>query len=336
MKRHTQLPGIRKWSGDDLIELQSETLAVLDQFFGHYGDMVITGCVVNKAAKTISSGLVALTGKDHEGKDTFKVCPFAGATGVEVFPVYLALKYTEITRDYEDAAVKPIARHYEAEMLKVLPAGRAYLTLSETTPRFTDKIQDASHRFVTDEDKTKWNGVAGKKFATGDEEGKALDSKKLEGKDIDGIMGTTVTFSESETLANIATKDSIKVVFGKLSKWWTDKIGKLKDLAFKDQADWKTDISNRPLPTYKSKSITQAAWIASGDASKPAYKTTINDADIMDGMDIEYSPADMASENIYGEAKVYSFLDAKAGSFTIYADNIPSGTINMNFKLGKL
>ena len=37
MKRHVQFPGIRKWSGDDLMELQGEGLSIADRFFSQYG-----------------------------------------------------------------------------------------------------------------------------------------------------------------------------------------------------------------------------------------------------------------------------------------------------------
>lgn len=159
MKRHVQEPGVRKWSGDDLLELQSEPLSVLDQFYGRYGNMVISGCEIDTAGKTISAGLVAIHGIDPDGKSTYKVCPFKGATAVQVFPVYLAMKYTEIFRDYDDAVVRPIAYAYEAELLSVKPSNRPSLELSPAgRVQFLDVIQDALHRFVTDEDRKKWDG----------------------------------------------------------------------------------------------------------------------------------------------------------------------------------
>ena len=49
MRRHVQEPGIRKWSGTDLIELENEPLKAIDGFFCEYGDMVIKGCEVGRA-----------------------------------------------------------------------------------------------------------------------------------------------------------------------------------------------------------------------------------------------------------------------------------------------
>lgn len=78
MKRHVQFPGIRKWSGDDLMELQGEGLSIADRFFSQYGNCVICGCSVSEGE--ISAGLVAIGGI---------VMPFEGVSGIEVFPVYL-------------------------------------------------------------------------------------------------------------------------------------------------------------------------------------------------------------------------------------------------------
>lgn len=44
MKRHVQEPGVRKWSGNDLLELQGEGLTIADGFFSQYGNCVICGC----------------------------------------------------------------------------------------------------------------------------------------------------------------------------------------------------------------------------------------------------------------------------------------------------
>lgn len=160
MKRSVQLPGVRKWAGEDLLELQSEGLAILDQFFGQYGDMVISGCDVDAEAGTITPGLVGLTGKDQDGNDTYKVCPFAGAAEIDVFPVYLALRYETITREYADSVVRPIAYQYSAELLRVLPEGRPSIALSSgSVIRFTDAIQDDAHRFVSLIEKTKIGNI---------------------------------------------------------------------------------------------------------------------------------------------------------------------------------
>ena len=60
MKRHVQYQGIRKWSGDDLLELQSEPLRVIDSFFAQWGNCVICGCAVS--GNSIGAGLASIGG----------------------------------------------------------------------------------------------------------------------------------------------------------------------------------------------------------------------------------------------------------------------------------
>lgn len=158
MRRHVQEPGVRKWSGTDLIELENEPLEAIDRFFSKYGSLVIEGCEVNEAGKSVSKGLVGLSGKSPEGEDIYHVCRFKGATNVSRFPVYLALKRTGILRQYEDMVSRPIAYDYEAELLYDAPSDRQYIKLgADVKNQFTDRIQDASHRMVTDVEKKKWD-----------------------------------------------------------------------------------------------------------------------------------------------------------------------------------
>jgi len=150
MKRQVQLPGVRKWAGEDLLELQSEGLKVIDNFFGQYGNMIISGCELDIETGIIAPGIVGLRGKDIDGKDTYKVCPFLGATDIDVLPVYLVLKHTIITREYADASIRPIAYAYEADLLRVKPENTPFLILSENIrSHYLDIIQDEDHRFIT-------------------------------------------------------------------------------------------------------------------------------------------------------------------------------------------
>lgn len=155
MKRHVQFTGIRKWSGSDLLELQSETLRVLDGFLSEYGAAIISGCEVT--GKDIAPGIVALSGMDADNKPAKMVVPFAGAKDVS-FPVYLTLSYATVERTYDDTVIKPIAYQYEAIPDTVKPVDKPYLEINETgNIRFWDIMQDSMHRFVTDAEKTWWN-----------------------------------------------------------------------------------------------------------------------------------------------------------------------------------
>lgn len=97
MKRHIQYQGIRKWSGDDLLELQSEPLRVLDNFFAQWGNCVICGCVQSENA--ISAGIVSIGGL---------TLPLA-ASAVASWPIYLVAAETHIQRAYADDVVRDIA-----------------------------------------------------------------------------------------------------------------------------------------------------------------------------------------------------------------------------------
>lgn len=162
MKRHVQQQGVRQWAGDDLIELQAEPLKAVDGFFKEYGSCILQGCDITakgKNAYDISAGLIALSGLDVDGKPAFKVVPFSGITNV-VLPVFFTLNYSVVTRPYEDNKVKPIAYDYRASVSTVRPSGD-YLELSEShNIRFVDVIQNSSHRFMTDAERTKMNGIA--------------------------------------------------------------------------------------------------------------------------------------------------------------------------------
>lgn len=156
MKRHVQQPGIRQWAGDDFLDLQTEPLRILDEFFEEYGPCIIKGVHITHSTGdlyNVSAGLVALSGTDAEGKEAFKVVPFAGIDNMPL-PLYLTLTHSVVTRPYVDGEVKPVAYDYRAAVTTVKPDSAAYLELGmDTAPRFTDVIQDESHRFMTDKEK---------------------------------------------------------------------------------------------------------------------------------------------------------------------------------------
>lgn len=130
MKRHVQYPGVRKWSGDDLLELQGEGLSIADSFFSQYGNCVICGCSVFDG--NISAGLVTIGGI---------VMSFEAVTGVEVFPVYLVKDEKHIQREYADDVVRDIAIEYYAKMVQQKPNGGQFVEISkDSTTTFFDGI----------------------------------------------------------------------------------------------------------------------------------------------------------------------------------------------------
>ena len=54
------MPGVRKWTGNDLLELEGEPLKVADEFLGQYGNCVLCGCEPD--GNILGAGLVSLGG----------------------------------------------------------------------------------------------------------------------------------------------------------------------------------------------------------------------------------------------------------------------------------
>lgn len=163
MKRQVQETGVRSYFGEDLIELQAEPLAALDAFFAQYGPCIVQGCEVTEnmdGTYDVTAGLVALEADDPAGTGRIMVMPFGGAAGV-VFPLYMYAQIETVERLYDDGEVKPVAYDYTAQVSALPPAGGSpALTLIGTdVPRFVDVVQDASHRFISDAERTKWNGI---------------------------------------------------------------------------------------------------------------------------------------------------------------------------------
>lgn len=132
MKRHVQYPGVRKWSGDDLLELQSEGLRIADDFFAQYGNCVICGCAVSETG--IAAGLASIDGM---------VLPLA-ATEVEVFPVYLVRNEEHVQREYADDKVRDIAVRYFASVAQAKPENAGYIEIAASgAATFFDKLQAA-------------------------------------------------------------------------------------------------------------------------------------------------------------------------------------------------
>lgn len=166
MKRHTQKQGVRRWAGDDLVELQSEALRAIDSIFDDYAPCVISGCrVVDNGSDKydISPGMVALQGVDAHGANATMVVPFAGAKGVNL-PLYLIMGHTVDNRIYGDGSLKPVSYSYTAESSALKPSV-PYLTVSATdTPRLTNLTQ----KEAMEELKTKVDKITGKGLSTND------------------------------------------------------------------------------------------------------------------------------------------------------------------------
>lgn len=160
MKRHVQQTGIRDWYGADILDLQGESLKVIDGLLSQYGAFVVSGCQVtaNDSRFNVAAGIVALKGTDPEGQPVSIAVPFEGVVD-KALPLYLTMTCEVVQDQYNDGNTKPIAYNYKAVASSLQPgSGVSYIEIKQTgTLRFTDAIQDAMHRFITDTERTVWN-----------------------------------------------------------------------------------------------------------------------------------------------------------------------------------
>lgn len=195
------MTGVRRWAGNDLIELQQQPLQAIDAFFAQYGNCILKGCEVIPGASdniyNITPGFVALAGTDQDNNETFKVVPFAGIEGITL-PVYLTLAHSVIERPYTDGKVKPVAYDFRAAASSILPEDVPYLQISVTGGRqFVDAIR-----------------LTEKLDQTGN------------GRDV------TVTFAQAAQRENVSSGEKLSVLWGKVCRWFTD----LKAVAFSGKA----------------------------------------------------------------------------------------------------
>lgn len=198
MKEHVQKPGVRKWAGEDLIELQGESLTAIQALVEPYAPCIIQGCEVSQAngVYQVQPGIVALKGSNEDGNACTKIVRFEGYTGA-VMPIYLIIKVTPYLRVYADEENKPIAYEYTAESSTTQPSV-PYLKIDTTGgERLVDTI-----------------GITQKL----DREGGNASNVKV------------VSFVSSNDRSNIEAGSSLKELFGKIRRWFND-LGKL---AFKN------------------------------------------------------------------------------------------------------
>lgn len=204
------MTGVRRWAGNDLIELQQQPLQAIDAFFAEYGNCILKGCKVQAASDNtydITPGFVALAGTDQDNNETFKVVPFAGIEGV-VLPVYLTLTHSVIERPYTDGKVKPVVYDFKAAASSILPENVPYLEISVTGGRqFVDAIR-----------------LTEKLDQTGN------------GRDV------MVTFAQAAKRENISSGEKLSALWGKVCRWFAD----LKAVAFSGKAaDLEEDQTHR-------------------------------------------------------------------------------------------
>lgn len=203
MKEQTQETGVRKWYGDDLINMQTELMAAIKSIVSDFGNCILSGCTVTNngdGSYTMSDGIAYLL--DSTGANG-KICRVYGQTIEEAnYPVYLQQasrdkdSVSAYGRAYLDANTKNIIVEYYAQVLTVQPSHSNYILLDtdgEGT-RLRDAMQSSIYRFVSDSQITLWNQKLSasvytaadilSKLLTVDGTGSGLDADKLDGVEL--------------------------------------------------------------------------------------------------------------------------------------------------------
>ena len=197
MKEHFQDYGIRKWAGNDLIELQSEPMEALQKLVEPYAPCILQGCEITEGddAITIAAGLVALQGKDYKGEDCVKIVRFAGVADKKP-PIYLTLECETESRVYGDSQSKAIAYNYKAVATTQEPE-KPYLEINaKENKRLVDTL-----------------GI----------------TQKLDRVDGDASQ-TKVVFNDKESEAEVKSGNTLAKLFGGIKKWLGDIKNKLDNI----------------------------------------------------------------------------------------------------------
>ncbi|MCG8701145.1 MAG: hypothetical protein MI922_24035 [Bacteroidales bacterium] len=135
MKRQVQLDGIRRWYGDDFIDLQNELYTALESMYEPMGNMIIKGCeLVDKSDNlfNISAGIVGLYYKDGDTYN-YKICriyPMETDFSLDT-PQYIVLDSRDIDRIYGDNETRAVVNEIYATITDTAPTdNKLYITLS--------------------------------------------------------------------------------------------------------------------------------------------------------------------------------------------------------------
>lgn len=246
MKRHVQEPGVRKWSGNDLLDLQSEPLRIMDDFFGQWGDCVICGCAVSENA--IGAGLVSIGGM---------VMPLSSAE-VATFPLYLVADVEHVQREYADDVVRDIALRRFAKVVYSEPEeGVPYiLVTAEGAAGFFDGMRAS---WLTD--------LAGKVA-------NLQDTDRTHNTQIASLLSLTdslvrQTGQHGSSISSLQTADTVLA-------------GAIDDLAAANRAEEARigtlegkaprEIDHVPGVADDGFSIGQEVWVVGADLTKTFYK----------------------------------------------------------------
>ena len=357
MKEHFQDFGVRKWAGDDLIELQAEPLAALQELVAPYAPCILTGCEFEtipdgngegSPAYRLHAGYVALKGRktveNSAGTGTDGTDAGADGTdtgsGVETSAaeeyvkivrveaqtvhqptVFLALACTPVSRAYGNGENKAIAYDYTAEVCDVLSkvGDRPYLELvaDADTPRLPDTL-----------------GVTQK-----------LNREGGEAQDV--VVNFAEVTAETDSVPNrpeLKSGSTLGILLQQIRKWF-DELKDLKALAFKEKvaktdldADLKEELDGKvvqekgkglseanftPTEKLKLKGIEDNAnnYVHPTHASKSSglYKITVDSSGHVSGA-TTVTKSDVTALGIPGQDTTYSVVTTSSNGLMSSSD----------------
>ena len=139
MREYVQQPGIRRWYGDELTELQSQVLNPLQDFLSQYSDCVLQGAEVIATGAQSPTGALYGVSKGLIGMNTpdgYKIATLAAITST-LLPLYVNIQKSTVNATYENDPLgnpgpytNDGAYDYVAVVSGTPPTGN-YLTITE-------------------------------------------------------------------------------------------------------------------------------------------------------------------------------------------------------------
>lgn len=175
MKRQVQATGVRKWFGDDFINMQDELYNAIETGILGGETGIVQGIYRTQSGSdyTFSPGIVMINGKLHT---------FAGHTSTNN-TIYIVPSITHDTRDYMVGGSNNITNNYNTEVVYTTPSSGDYVKCdnssknrffylkTDSTGAFNQMFVDLVNNFVASKYKLQdnvgtWTAIPGAKYAT--------------------------------------------------------------------------------------------------------------------------------------------------------------------------
>jgi hypothetical protein len=128
MREFIQVAGVRRWHGDELIALQTETLLPLQKFFGEFGNCVLSGGKVIWNSPNFTLEETVFVCKHADGFKIAKIAPVNFGVS-PIYPMYLSITKNVVNKVYDDLNVKLAENNYSATISNVQPGAGLFITI---------------------------------------------------------------------------------------------------------------------------------------------------------------------------------------------------------------